>query len=336
MEKVQKLVNWRLVAIVTITLLVSIYFTMASGTKLYVNGTEVATSKGQTFVKNGKTYVPLEAVIKGMGDKYSWNRAYRTANIQKANGQKINVTNGKSVAKIGYKFVPLSTKKVGKATVSSGHKALMINNIIYVPVDFVQSTMGYPVKIAKEGTVTKVYIGKLPQTKPVATKPAPKPVQPAPKPTPKPVQPAPKPTPTPAPAPSSSLNKDAVLNSLASQGFFKHTSTLVALNIYNVGGNGGGEYHVAVDLTNDSGMYLIVRAWNDPGIPESAIIPGKVKSALNQIIPSGANHIYNIVNATAQSGTHSELNKVFTYDGLKTKVTFSGGGSPELRVTFSK
>lgn len=133
----------------------------------------------------------------------------------------------------------------------------------------------------------------------------------------------------------SKINKDAVINSLVENGYYKHTPTLVALNIYIVGGNGGKDYDIAVDLTDDSNMNLILRSWDDPIIPESAIIPDKVKFALDQIIPSGAEHIFKIISETAVSGTHKELGKSFTYDGLKTKVTFREGAK-ELRVIFSK
>lgn len=330
-EKARKMLNWRLIVIVAITLLVSIYFTVASGTKLYVNGTQISASQGESFEKNGKTYVPLQAVIKGMGDSYTWNHSYRTAIIKKG-GKQILITNGKSVAKVGNKFVPLSTKTIKKATVSSGHKALMINNIVYVPVDFIKA-LGYPVKI--DGS--NIYVGKLPQVeKPVETKPSepapqPKPSEPAPTPTPAPQpKPAdPKPTPTPAP---SSIDKGAVINSLASQGFCKDSSTLATLNIFNPGGC-NGNMSVAVDLTNDNSMFILINAWEDPYTAETKLIPQKVRTALNLIIPSGSSNVFNIINNIDANGNHPQLNKVFTYDGLKTKVTFSNGS---VRVIFSK
>jgi hypothetical protein len=344
MEKVRKLVNWRLVAIVTLTLMVSIYFTMASATKLYINGNEVPSSQGEAFEKDGKMYVPLEAVVKGMGDKYDWNNPYRTASLQKSNGQKIHVTNGKSVAKIGYKFIPLSTKQVNKTTVSSGVKALMINNVIYVPIDFIQKGMGYPVTIKQDGGSTKVYVGTVPQEAPVASKPSnptPTPTKPSnPTPTPpsnptptQPSNPTPTPTPTPPPAQSSTLDRDAVMNKLASNGFYKMNTYYATLNPYNPGGS--GYTAVSLGLSDESNMVLEILAWTDPDMPEMNIIPGKVQFVLNQMIPSGAGHIYSIVSQTAVSGQHNELNKVFTYNGLKTKVTYDAG-RPAVRVIFSK
>lgn len=333
MEKKERMINWRLVAIVTITLMVSIYFTMASSMKLYTNGKEVATTQGEAFVKNGKTYVPLQSVAVGMGDKYSWNSKTKTATITKANGTKVTVQNDKTVGKVGNKTVALSTKKVKNKVVSAGYKSLMLKNVLYVPFDFLQTGLSYPVTIKKEGKETKVYVGKLPTTpakvtpKPATPKPAvPKPATPKPA-TPKPVEPKPS-------APSSSaFNKEGIIDTLDSKQFYKYSSTFATLNIFNPGGSGGLE--VAVDLTEDNNMFMGVQAWSDPVVPETKIIPEKVKTALNLIIPSGANHIYQVVESTALTATHKDLNKSFNYNGLKVKVTYISS-IPEVRVTFSK
>ncbi|WP_066297239.1 hypothetical protein [Bacillus sp. FJAT-29937] len=133
---------------------------------------------------------------------------------------------------------------------------------------------------------------------------------------------------------SITFNKSKVISSLSSNGFYKPSETLATLNVFNPGGPGYTK--VAVDLTDDSDMYVEVLAWINPEIPENSMIPGKVKFALDQIIPSGSNHIYNIVSETAVSGHHSELNKVFTYNGLKTKVTFRDRGKTAVKVIFSQ
>jgi hypothetical protein len=132
----------------------------------------------------------------------------------------------------------------------------------------------------------------------------------------------------------SNLDRDAVMNKLVSNGFYKANTYYATLNPFNPGGS--GYTAVSLGLSDDSNMVLEILAWKDPDMPEMNIIPGKVQFVLNQMIPSGAGHIYNIVSQSAVSGKHSELNKVFTYDGLKTKVTFPGKGRPAVRVIFSK
>ncbi|QOR66290.1 hypothetical protein IM538_21410 [Cytobacillus suaedae] len=130
------------------------------------------------------------------------------------------------------------------------------------------------------------------------------------------------------------FNKEAIIDNLARQEYYKHSSTLATLNIFNPGGSGG--MNVSVDLTNDNDMYIKIRAWEDTNIPESKIIPEKVKSALYEIIPSGSAHIYKITEQVAKTGSHQELNKTFTYNGLKTTVKFINKSHPEIRIIFSK
>lgn len=134
------------------------------------------------------------------------------------------------------------------------------------------------------------------------------------------------------PAPSTSLNKEAVINSLVGQGFYKISGTGASYSPF------GGSTHssILVDLKNDSNMSITLVNWVDPYIPETNSIPSKLDYALKQIIPSGASHIHGIASQTAVTGSHSQLNKTFTYNGLKTKVTFMSGSKPAVIITFSK
>jgi hypothetical protein len=337
MKKRKKWLNWRLVALMTTVLSVVIYFTNAGTMNFFVNGKQVANNQGQPFVQSGVTYVPLQPAIQGMGGSYSYNSRTKTATF-KARGSKsaMTITNGATVAKSGKLGIPLRSKVVNKRKVNDNRKAQIYRNIFYVPVDFLQTTFGYPVTIKKSGNTTTVYVGAVPRPKP-APKPAPKPTpKPAPKPAPKPT---PKPAPKPAPKPITkssivSFDRNAVMNKLTSNGFFRMNTYYATLNPFNPGGS--GYTAVSLGLSDESNMVLEILAWTDPDMPEMNIIPGKVKLALQTMIPSGSDQIYNIVSQTAVSGRHSELNKVFTYDGLKTKVTFQGGSRPAVRVIFSK
>ena len=132
------------------------------------------------------------------------------------------------------------------------------------------------------------------------------------------------------------FNKDIVVNHLVSNGFYKFSNDLLTLNIFDPGG--AGYEFVSLDLAIPTNMELEILVWEDPIIPESNIIPGKVKFVLDQMIPSGSSQIYGIVSQTAVTGYHKDLNKTFTFNGLKTKVTFDDGkitGRPILSVVFS-
>lgn len=353
METIKKMVDLRLITIVTITLFVSIYFTMAGSIGLYANGKQVASSGGEAFVQKGKTYAPLEAVAKGMGDKYSYNSKTKTATVKKKDGKVITVKVGNTVGQVNKKSVALSTKKVKGKTVSSGHKSLLVKGKLYVPYDFLKNGLGYPVTIKKEGKKTNFYVGKLPAKKttskvtaPKQVKPTPAPTKPAttkpaqPKPaTPKPAEPKPavpkvaevKPTPTPAP-PKSGFNKESIIDNLvASYPYKKVGATGATLNIYNK--NTSNTYQAVMDLTDDDYMHIEIKTWKSSDDPATNIIPSSIKGALKLIIPSGANHIYSILENGYKNGSSPDLNKSFSYDGFKVKVTERGGS---VVVLFSK
>lgn len=339
----KKMVDLRLIAIVAITLVVSIYFTMASSVGLYTNGKQVASGSGEAFVQNQKTYVPLEAVAKGMGDTYSYSTKTKTATVKKKNGTVVSVKVGHTVGKINKKWTALSTKKVKGKVVASGHKALLVKGKMYVPYDFLQRGLAYPVTIKKEGSKTNFYVGKLPvkkvtaketpkKTAPKATTPkpaTPKPAEPKPA-EPKPAEPKPA-EPKPAP-PTSGLNKEAIINQLVAEHPFKKLgANFASLNIWNK--NASHTYDVLVSLEDDSSMHIIIKSWGGAEVPESQVIPPAVKRSLQLIIPDGASNIYTIVEQTAKTGSHSSLNKTFKYNGLNTKVEFKGS---YVRVLFFK
>lgn len=339
----KKMVDLRLIAIVAITLVVSIYFTMASSVGLYTNGKQVASGSGEAFVQNQKTYVPLEAVAKGMGDTYSYSTKTKTATVKKKNGTVVSVKVGHTVGKINKKWTALSTKKVKGKVVASGHKALLVKGKMYVPYDFLQRGLAYPVTIKKEGSKTNFYVGKLPvkkvtakatpkKTAPKATTPkpaTPKPAEPKPA-EPKPAEPKPA-EPKPAP-PTSGFDKEAIIDQLvASYPYKKLGSTGATLNIYNK--NTSNTYQVLVSLLDDGYMHMEIKAWKTSDDPASSIIPSSVKGALNLIIPSGSGHIFSILEGGYKNGSHPDVNKSFSYNGFKVKVIERGGS---VVVLFSK
>lgn len=139
----------------------------------YVNGKDV-TSQGEPTERGGVLYVPVESVVKGMGDSFTWVKKPYTANVKTASGKKIMITVGKSVVIVDGKNVPVSTLQLKGTTVPMQAKPIVVNNMIYVPYDFFKTVMGYPVEIKKQGNKTLVLVGK----GEIVTTPTPTPTQP--------------------------------------------------------------------------------------------------------------------------------------------------------------
>ncbi|MFE8698267.1 S-layer homology domain-containing protein [Cytobacillus sp. FJAT-53684] len=136
-----------------------------------------------------------------------------------------------------------------------------------------------------------------------------------------------KPTPQP-----SGVDREAVISSLASNySYLKINSTSAIYNPWNP--QDRSMYSVAVDLNNPNSMNFTIKGWSDSAYPQTNNVAPSVKYALQQIIPSGASTIFNIVNGTAINGSHNGLNKSYSYNGYNVKVTFSGSA---IRVFFTK
>ncbi|NOU53748.1 copper amine oxidase N-terminal domain-containing protein [Brevibacillus borstelensis] len=132
--------------------------TIPSTPVFYVNGKDV-TSQGEPTERGGVLYVPVESVVKGMSDSFTWAKKPYTANVKTASGKKIMITVGKSVVIVDGKDVPVSTLQLKGTTVPMQAKPIVVNNMIYVPYDFFKTVMGYPVEIKKQGNKTLVLVG---------------------------------------------------------------------------------------------------------------------------------------------------------------------------------
>lgn len=304
MVRFNKMINWKVISVITLIMTIAIYMTFASGSTLYVNGKK---SSLEPFERNGMTYVPLETIVKGMGDKYEYIHPYRTAFIEKANGEAISLTNGKSVAIVEYKFVPLSPKEVNNVEVPSGHKAMLINDTIYVPIDFIKNVMKYNVKIDGKN----VYVGKLPNQKndgnskesnDSKNKNDSK--------------------------PNSNESKDkrvATVDMLATKwNYAKISDTSASLNVYNPGTLGGG-YEVLFALNDSNNMNITIKAWPQHSNDITKDIPPSVKDGLNTLLGNDGNKVYNIVSNLAKTGKHNGKSTVkTTANGYNVEAFFTG------------
>lgn len=333
MRKARKMIDWRLLIGVVVIAVMAIYFTTAGGT-FFVNGKAVPANQGQPFTKAGVTYLPLDPIVKGMGDSYSFVGQYDRATINKK-GKTFKVTTGKTVAIAGNKMVPLSTKLIGsgkkKVKVPAGHRALRINNVVYVPTEFVQTVLGYPVTIKGNtiyvGTVPTVEAPKSQPTQP--TKPTPPPSQPT-TPAPQPTTPAPQPTEPPkgndpstgwvAPTVNTSATTDGARNIqvLSDQlGFYKVGTYSAIFNPYTKA-NGPSSIVVNDDPSNSYDALVHVKVWGSSQNKEYNKTPYIVKEVLRFYGVSG---VYDIVQKGFNGvNVESYLDKNLPYGNRQVKI----------------
>lgn len=123
----------------------------------------------------------------------------------------------------------------------------------------------------------------------------------------------------------SKFDKERMLNLLDDYGFVRSNQTLS----YN-----DGRYETYVDVTQDNNMSVKIQGLvHTTNLPDKKVNLAKAKIVLEQIIPSGSERIFKIVEQTAQTGKHPDLTKEFKFDGYYTNVIFNAGG---MEVSFSK
>jgi len=339
--KLSKLFNWRFAVGIMVLFSIAIYFTFANSYSLVVNEKQVPTNQGVPFDRSGVTYLPIEAVVEGMGDKYQWNEAYLTGIVTKKDGTTVTVTAGKTVGKVGSKTVPLTTKTVGKTVVPAGHRAIVVNGHLYVPSDFVKNTLKYPVTIKKSAGKTTVYVGKVPSTT-TPTKEQPKnndtqqkpnnnttkpstPTQPKeqPKQETKPKDPFAPPTGWVAPKINTTATADKAKNAqiLDQQLGFLNTGGTGA--VYNPFKKAYGDTPIKVFLDDQPyDASIQIDFWRSQDVPEYNKIPYIAKELFKFYqVPQ----VYDIVNK-GFTGTNiqSQMNKMLTFGNRQVKITAVG------------
>jgi hypothetical protein len=249
---------------------------------LKVNNVQVNAKEGAPFASNGTTYVPVNAIAQKMGDKVTWVKSQMKSVIQKKNKTVISIKANQTIAVFNGKAVPLVTKKVKGKTVNANIKALYKNNVLYVPVQFVSASQGfgYPVKIAKEGSKTVIYVGKIPASS--------KPSKPNTS-----TQPSGKKYPDGwvAPVLKSSWTPDKEKNRQIlekelgfERGIYYHIS--------------GQPYAIALDFyRSKSEVRIAYRLWEDEKIPQSYRIPIVSKELFKFFFEKDADKVWNYFNS---------------------------------------
>lgn len=318
MTHTRKFLDWRLLIGVIAMLMVAIYFTMAGNTTFYVNGKAVPANEGQPFQQSGITYVPLQPIAKGMGHPITFNKRYDSTTVQKP-GKVAKLTTGKTVATVSNKIVPLDTKYVGsgkkRVKVPAGHRSLMKNNILYVPLEFIQ-TLGYPVTV--KGNV--IYIGAVP-TAQQPTQPS-QPAQPKPSQPTTPSQPAQPSQPTQPTQPSeppktddpSTATSDGArnMNVLSDRlGFYKVGTYSAIFNPYTKA-NGPSSMSINEDPSNSGyDVRILITVWSSDDNPEYNKTPNIAKQVFQFY---GVGGVYDIVNKGFNGvNVESSLNRPLTF-----------------------
>ncbi|WPS85438.1 copper amine oxidase N-terminal domain-containing protein (plasmid) [Brevibacillus halotolerans] len=175
MENAKKhLFNWRTLAVAVIVGMLVVLSTIAGNTTtLYVNGKDV-TKQGEPTYRAGVLYLPLESVVSGMGDSFTWVTEPRVANVKTKSGKEVTITIAKSVVMVDGKSVPISSLELQDAKVPMQAKPVIVNSMLYVPYDFFKSVLGYPVEIKKNGSKENIIVGQgvpVPTPVPLPTKP---------------------------------------------------------------------------------------------------------------------------------------------------------------------
>jgi len=155
--------NWKFYVVgIAIILIATFAFMQFAGTKsyLYVNGNPIDAKQGEPTIRGGVLYLPLEPIVDGMGDSFTWAKKPYVANVKTKSGKTIMLTVSKSVAFIDGKQVPVSTLNLENTKVPLQASPVIVNNKMFVPYDFLKDVLGYPIEVKKDGSKDVVYVGK--------------------------------------------------------------------------------------------------------------------------------------------------------------------------------
>ncbi|MFY0543908.1 DUF5050 domain-containing protein [Brevibacillus sp. H7] len=126
---------------------------------MIVDGKIIDHNQGVPIYRSGLLYLPIEPIVRGMSDTFNYIQKPYTATITKKDGTEIEISVSKSTALVDGKIVPLSKLMLEGTEVPIQAKPIVFNSKLYVPNDFVNEIVKYPLKIDKGDNITKVIIG---------------------------------------------------------------------------------------------------------------------------------------------------------------------------------
>lgn len=113
---------------------------------MYVNGTLLNKDDGTAFTARGTVYVPLKAIVEGMGDKYNDDV------ITRQDGTQIVIYIGRSYVLVNENSCPIA----------GDEEPFSLDEVTYVPVSVITDYLKYPVSIKQANDKTYTFIGKVP------------------------------------------------------------------------------------------------------------------------------------------------------------------------------
>ncbi|WCF11389.1 copper amine oxidase N-terminal domain-containing protein (plasmid) [Paenibacillus thiaminolyticus] len=341
MNNMKRLLNWRIIGLLAVVAIFVLFNTLAGNTAttaLYVNGVQIEKNQGSPINRAGVTFVPLEPIVKGMGDKLTWIDEPNAVLITTKAGTKINVYVTKSSAIVDGKAVPLSKKVIETVTVPVSIKPALVSGKLYVPIDFLKDVLGYDLTIKEEGKTEYVIVGNMPsgELKPPADT---------------------KPTPTPKPEPSETQWKPDLeylpptgweppqIKSTSTNNYQKDKKILedeleftngVSYNIYGKNGYPTGD----AIIVGSHSKYLAdieFKAWygDKTGETPANKIPYIARELFKFYLPNKNDQLFNIINDGVNGKDISKYLKPFTLDGRSVNI-IDGDGWFNVQIGYNK
>ncbi|WP_339298070.1 S-layer homology domain-containing protein [Paenibacillus sp. FSL R5-0623] len=129
--------------------------------RLNVNGDPVASILGEPFYLAENIYIPVEPIVRGMGDKFMWINQPENGVIEKKDGSKISIYENKGAALLNNKSVPISKKFIADGANYKPYTPMVVNNKLFVPIDFLTEVLGYPIQTDVREAMPVVHAGEL-------------------------------------------------------------------------------------------------------------------------------------------------------------------------------
>lgn len=128
----------------------------SEGKSLYING---EAEDAFLFSYNQMTYIPLEQLLKGMGDHYEVGESFATIQLS---GDKTSyqVYAGRNVLYKGDEAIPLTINSQKGEDVPGSSRVLKIDGQLFVPIRTVAEVFDYSYSTKREDDVTQYHFGE--------------------------------------------------------------------------------------------------------------------------------------------------------------------------------
>ncbi|MBP1155338.1 MULTISPECIES: S-layer homology domain-containing protein [unclassified Paenibacillus] len=127
---------------------------------LMVKGKQIAEEEGLPVLRGGIVYVPIQAIVEAMGDTFTWRDEPYSAIVRKADGTIVHVSSGYSFAFVNGEKVDISSQKSAAQQGTVVAEPYVRNDVLYVPYDFIERALQYPLQINEEANAAIIQVGR--------------------------------------------------------------------------------------------------------------------------------------------------------------------------------